>query len=61
MVKGGGKVELNSEGMGGWGYVSYRPFVPNTSWPEEEIAPLFPKLIKLCCVTLVPASSANDC
>lgn len=21
-------------------------------WPEEELAPLFPRLIKLCCVTL---------
>lgn len=30
LVKGGGKVELNSEGMGGWGFVSYRSFVLNT-------------------------------
>lgn len=28
MVRGGGKVELKSEGKGGWGCVSYRSFVP---------------------------------
>lgn len=61
MVKGGGKVELNSERMGGWGFASYRFFLPTPRWPEEEIVPLFPKLIKLCCVTLCSCLSANDC
>lgn len=60
-VKGGWKVELNSEGMAVAGILIGRvagvvfppgPLSLISPWPEEEMAPLLPKLLKLCSVTL---------
>lgn len=51
MVKGGGKIEFR-ERVGGVFELPTGPLSLAPYWHEEEIVPLFPKLIKLCCVIL---------